>query len=52
MKDYVSIIENDDNSISICFYFDKQKPWAICEKINAINEDAYMNGYNWEAYMP
>ena len=36
--------------ISVCFYIEQDKPFAIGEKMNAINEEAYMNGYNWEAF--
>jgi uncharacterized protein YfeS len=48
---YVSTIKNDKyNQISVCFSNEQDKPFAIGEKMNAINEDAYMNGYNWDAF--
>ena len=45
----VAIVKSD-SSISVCFYIENDKPLKIGEKMNAINEDAYMNGYNWEAF--
>lgn len=49
MKDYVAIMELTD-SIQICFYNEHAKIIEIGEKMNTINEEAYMNGYNWEAF--
>ena len=49
MKDYVKIIKDED-SISVCLYPELDKVFQIGEKMNAINEEAYMNGYNWEAF--
>ena len=45
----VAIVKTD-SSISVCFYIKNDKPLKIGEKMNEINEDAYMNGYNWEAF--
>lgn len=45
----VAIVKSED-SISVCFYIQNNKPFSIGEKMNAINKDAYMNGYNWEAF--
>ena len=47
--DYTAIIKHGDN-ISVCFYIEQDKPFAIGEKMNQLNEEAYMNGYNWEAF--
>ena len=47
--DYVQCVEQEE-SISVCFYIEEDKPFAIGEKMNEINNDAYMNGYNWEAF--
>ncbi len=47
---YVRIITTDDY-ISVPFYIEKDKVFAIGEKINKIDEAAYMNGYNWEALL-
>ena len=49
MIDYVAIIKSDD-SIQVCLYNEDDRLLAIGEKINSINEGAYMNGYNWEVF--
>ena len=49
MADIVNVIKFDD-SISISFNIEDGKILAIGEKMNEINEEAYMNGYNWEAF--
>lgn len=49
MADYVKWYENGDE-IHVCFYNEEDKPFAIGEKMNEINELAYMNGYNWDAF--
>jgi hypothetical protein len=46
---YVAVVKHKD-SLSVCFYIENSKPFAIGEKMNAVNENAYMNGYNWEAF--
>lgn len=48
MADYVKVFKLE-NSIEVCFYIDHSKPFAVGEKMNEICEEAYMNGYNWEA---
>ncbi len=50
MEDYV-IVNNEDGNIGITFYIDQDKILAIGEKMNAICDDAYMNGYNWDAFL-
>ena len=49
MKDYLAIVKHE-NSISVCLYIEKDKIMAIGDKMNELNEEAYMNGYNWEAF--
>lgn len=49
MADVVNVIKFDD-SISISFNIEDEKILAIGEKMNEINDEAYMNGYNWEAF--
>ncbi len=49
MEDYVRTVEHED-SIAVCFYIEHDKPFAVGEKMREINEEAYMNGYNWEAF--
>jgi hypothetical protein len=47
--DYTAVVKHE-KSISVCFYIENDKAFAIGQKMNKINEDAYMNGYNWEAF--
>lgn len=49
MADIVNVNKFAD-SISITFNIEDEKILAIGEKMNEINEEAYMNGYNWEAF--
>lgn len=49
MSDYVKI-HKGENGIAVWFYNEEDKPLAIGEKMNEICEDAYMNGYNWDAF--
>ena len=41
--------EPDDDLISLCIYNEHDQLFALGERINARFEEAYMNGYNWEA---
>ena len=50
MSDYVEIIEND-GSLDVMFYIDRAEIMAIGEELAAINANAYMNGYNWQALL-
>lgn len=45
MTDYLRLI-NFDDSVSLTFYTENEKIMAIGEKLEKINEHAYMNGYN------
>ncbi|MFT3950928.1 MAG: Imm51 family immunity protein [Oscillospiraceae bacterium] len=49
MEGYV-IVDRVEEQIQVCFYIENDKPFSIGEKMGEINEDAYMNGYNWEAF--
>ncbi len=49
MQDYVKVIKFENN-VDVCFYNEEDKPFAIGEKMAEIDENAYMNGYNWEAF--
>lgn len=49
MPNIVNILKFDD-SISITFNIEDEKVMAIGDKMNEINDEAYMNGYNWEAF--
>ena len=50
MADYIKVF-NIENIVDVCFYIDHDNILAIGEKMNEICEDAYMNGYNWEALL-
>ena len=49
MPDYIKIVKGDDR-IGVWFYNENDKPFSIGEKMCEINENAYMNGYNWDAF--
>ncbi len=50
MKNYASIYKNED-SLSVCLPIDQDKLLTIKDKIKQINEEARMNGYNWDAFL-
>lgn len=50
MNDYVASIKSE-KYVSVFLYVEEDRIMAIGEKMNAINEEAYMNGYNWEAFL-
>lgn len=39
------------NSISVCVYVEQEELFALGERINGRFEEAYMNGYNWDALL-
>jgi hypothetical protein len=39
----------EHDSISVCVYAENDGLYQLGERINARFEDAYMNGYNWDA---
>ncbi len=41
----------DDGQISVYFNIEADQVMAVGEKMESINEQAYMNGYNWEAFL-
>ncbi|MDR1639530.1 MAG: immunity 51 family protein [Clostridiales bacterium] len=45
-----AIASEYENTVYVNFYLEKDKPFAIGEKMTEINEEAYMNGSNWEAF--
>lgn len=49
MDSYVKWFK-EDKYAEVCFYIDEQKIMEIGDKMNEIDEYAYMNGYNWEAF--
>lgn len=48
--EYVQIYADGSGNIVLLFEDESDKPLAVGEKMNEINEDAYMNGYNWDAF--
>ena len=48
--DYVKILKYR-KIINLTFYIEHDKPFEIGEKMNEIYDKAYMNGYNWEAFL-
>ena len=44
-------IFTDDDQISVCFYIENPEIMDIGEQLSEIDENAYMNGYNWEALL-
>ena len=49
--DYLFIMRHDDGSIAICFNIENEKILALGEEMNDMREEAYMNGYNWDAFL-
>jgi len=47
--DYIKIMKYG-NIINLTFNIEQDKPFDIGEKMNETCADAYMNGYNWEAF--
>jgi hypothetical protein len=45
MNDYVSIVKTQ-KSLSVCLYVEQDKLLSVGERMNELNENAYMNGYN------
>ncbi|MBO4579109.1 MAG: hypothetical protein J5715_03030 [Clostridiales bacterium] len=50
MSDLVNVIISDEY-LSVSFDVAQPKIMAIGEKMNELCEEAYMNGYNWEAFL-
>ena len=49
--DYIRIFNHDDGSIALCFDIENDKILEIGDEMNEIVEEAYMNGYNWDAFL-
>jgi hypothetical protein len=50
MADYVKLTE-DNGCITVAFYIEDEKVMALGDRLAEICEDAYMNGYNWDALL-
>lgn len=48
MSEFVRILK-DDEDVAVILYIENDEIAAIGEQLSQINENAYMNGYNWEA---
>ena len=48
--EYVHIYTSGQGNIVLYFGNENEKPLAVGRKMNEINEEAYMNGYNWDAF--
>jgi hypothetical protein len=48
MNEYVKV-HKSEKYIHVWFENEMDKPFAIGEKMCEINDQAYMNGYNWDA---
>ena len=49
-EESIQLIEIADlGSISVCLYNENDEVFEIGERIHATYEEAYMNGYNWDA---
>ena len=50
MEDIVRVDRNEDG-LTVTFYIENDTVMEIGQKLTEICEDAYMNGYNWEAVL-
>ena len=50
-RDYLTVLKHDDGSVSICFSIENDSIFALGEEMNKIRAEAYMNGYNWNAFL-
>lgn len=50
MADFIKLTEDDD-SITVLFDIENESVMALGERLAEICEDAYMNGYNWDALL-
>lgn len=50
MSDFIDITYGEEY-ISLNFFIENEEIAAIGAKMEKINPEAYMNGYNWEAFL-
>ncbi|MDE5851126.1 MAG: immunity 51 family protein [Muribaculaceae bacterium] len=50
-RDYLFIVEHDDGSFALSFNIEDDDILALGEEMNEVRNEAYMNGYNWEAFI-
>jgi hypothetical protein len=52
MGNHATVIKDDGNeTVSVYMSAESDAVLAIGERMNEIHSDAYMNGYNWEAFL-
>ena len=52
MKEYIKLSSDKKfGSVSVRFYVTQEKPLAVGKKMQELNEQAIMNGHNWEAVL-
>ena len=51
MNEFVRVLKDIGEFISVGFYIDHEKVFTIGKNMNAINEKDYMNGSNWGALL-
>jgi hypothetical protein len=52
LPDYLKVAaEENCTNVAVCFDVEAPKPYTLGQKLNTLNEQAYMNGYNWEALL-
>lgn len=49
MKEYVNV-ERFEDDMCITFYIENEAVMVVASKMEEINDEAYMNGYNWEVF--
>ena len=49
-KDYCALIETS-SGFSVCLYVEQPEIMAIGQRMEELCPEAYMNGYNWEAFL-
>ena len=49
MQEYVNV-ERFEDDMCVTFYIENDAVMQVASKMEEINEEAYMNGYNWEAF--
>lgn len=50
MSDFINVTSGEEY-ISFAFYIENKKIMEIGAEMEKINPEAYMNGYNWEAFL-
>ncbi len=51
ITDYLALFHHEDGSIALTFNIEDDRIFALGEEMNALREEAYMNGYNWDAFL-